>query len=222
MSTGTKPGSRLGLSRERILSAALDLLDRDGLAAFSMRRLAEELGVGTMTVYGYFRSKEELLDALVDSGSRTIAEVASLAEGDGVWKARMRELMTALRRALLDHPAFVELRYRHPLQSPGALTITEVGLRILREAGFDKRQTAEIYRVLFVYTFGFAAFGPGRRSGADRADAIEALGALSADDYPVLVDTVEEATNSMADETLYEVGLDALLDGFEARSASVT
>jgi AcrR family transcriptional regulator len=216
VSTGTEPGSRLGLSRERILDVAIDLLDRHGLADFSMRRLAEELGVGTMTVYGYFRSKEELLDALVDIGGRAIAEVASSTAADGSWKARMRELMVALRRTLLDHPAFVELRYRHPLQSPGALTIAEVGMRTLREAGFGKREAAESYRVLFVYTFGFAAFGPGRRSEADRAAALEALGALPADDYPALVDAREEAVGAMGDETVYEVGLDALLDGLEA------
>lgn len=215
MSTGTEPGSRLGLSRARILEAALDLLDREGLAAFSMRRLADELGVGTMTVYGYFRSKDELLDALVDRGARAIAEAASFTEADGSWRAGMRELMVALRRTLIEHPAFVELRYRHPLQTPGALTITEVGIRTLREAGFGKREAAEIYRILFVYTFGFAAFGPGRRSEADRAEALEALGGLPADSYPALVEVAEEAAGAMADETLYEVGLDALLDGFE-------
>ena len=209
-------GSRLGLSRERILAAALELLDREGLDAFSMRRLAEELGVGTMTIYGYFRSRDEILDAVVDAGGEAIARAAAAAgDGGGTWKSRLRSLMIGLRERHLEHPAIVEPRYKRPLLSPGALKVTEVGLRTLRAAGFGKREAAEVYRVLFIYTFGFSAFGPGGDSAADRERSVEALGALTADEYPTLVDAAQEASETMADPALYERGLDALLDGFE-------
>ena len=210
--------SRLGLSRERILDAALELLDRAGLDAFSMRQLAGELGVGTMTIYGYFRSRDELIDAIVDRGGEEIAQLVSEAERAESWKPRMRALMVGLRERLLEHPAFVELRYRRTLQSPGALHITEAGMRILIGAGFGSREAAEIYRILFVYTFGFSAFGPGRRSATDRAESLEAIGALPRERFPALVGAMEEAVETMADETLYEVGLDALLDGLEQRA----
>jgi AcrR family transcriptional regulator len=211
------PGSRLGLSRTRILAGALNLLDREGLDAFSMRRLAEELGVGTMTIYGYFRSKDELLDAVVDAGAQAIAQAVSEADGGGSWKARLRELMIRIRERHIEHPAIVELRYKRPLLSPGALTVTELGMSILRDAGFSKRDAARIYRMLFVYTFGYSAFGPGPGSEADRERSLEALRDLPADRYPTLLDAAHEASETMADQTLYELGLDALLDGLERR-----
>ena len=209
--------TRLGLSPTLILDAALELLDRDGLDAFSMRRLATELGVGTMTIYGYFRSRDELLDALVDRGAQDVAELVSEAERAESWKAQMRALMIGLRERLREHPAFVELRYRRTLQSPGALHITEAGIRILDDAGFSRRRAAEIYRLLFVYTFGFSAFAPGPRAETDRAETLEAFAALPREQFPHLVDTIGEAAEVMADPTLYEVGLDALLDGLEQR-----
>jgi AcrR family transcriptional regulator len=211
--TAAAPGSRLGLSRARIVRAAGELLDREGLDGFSMRRLAERLGVGTMTIYGYFRSKDELLDAVVDVGGDAIAKLASESEGGGPWKARLRDLFVAVRESLMDHPGVVELRYKRPLLSPGALTVTEIGMRLLREAGFSDREAGQIYRILFVYTFGFSAFGPGPGSAGDRELSIEALSALPADRYPTLVEAARDASESMADETLYELGLDALLDG---------
>jgi AcrR family transcriptional regulator len=212
--------SRLGLSRERVLEAALALLDRNGLEAFSMRRLAEELRVGTMTIYGYFRSKDELLDAVVDVAGEAIGRRIGETEGTGSWKARMRELMVGIRQRLSEHPGVVELRYKRPLLSPGALTLTEIGMRILRDAGFGNREAGKAYRILFVYTFGFSAFGPGPRSEPDRDRSIEALSALPRDRYPILVEAAREASESMVDQTLFEVGLDALLDGVERLRSS--
>ena len=212
------PGSRLGLSRERILHVALDLLDRDGLDAFSMRRLAEQVGVGTMTLYGYFRSKDELLDAVVDLGGEGIARRVAQASGEGSWKPRLRALMLAMHESLIAHPGMVELRYRRPLLSPGALMLTEIGMRALREAGFSYREAGRIYRILFVYTFGFCAFGPRPGSAPDRDQSVAALRALPAERYPTLAEAAVEASESMADETLYEVGLEALLDSFEDAS----
>ena len=221
MSTEGAPGSRLGLSRERIVEGALELLDRDGLDAFNMRRLAAELGVGTMTVYGYFRGKDELLDAVVDVGGESIVRQVSEGGGAGSWKPRLRELMVGHHDSLTAHPGVVELRNRRPLLSPGALALTEMGMRALRDSGFSNREAGRIYRILFVYTFGFCAFGPGPRSAPDRDASIAALRALPADRYPTLVDAAVEASESMADQTLYEVGLDALLDGLDPGPASI-
>lgn len=213
--TAVTSGSRLGLSRERILLGALELLDRDGLDAFSMRRLAQELGVGTMTVYGYFRGRDELLDAVVDLGGEDIARRVSEAGADSSWKERLRELMIGIRESLLAHPGIVELRYKRPLLSPGALNLTELAMRALCDAGFSAREAGRIYRILFVYTFGFCAFGPRPGSEPDRDKSEAALRALPADRYPTLVEAAADASKSMADPTLFEAGLDALLDGLE-------
>src|SRR3954465_533085 len=108
------PGSRLGLSRERIVEGALELLDRDGLDAFSMRRLAEEPGVGTMTVYGYFRGKDELLEAVVDLGGEQIAQRVSEVESGGSWKPRLRELMLGVHAAPPAPTGVVGLAFQRP------------------------------------------------------------------------------------------------------------
>jgi AcrR family transcriptional regulator len=205
------PASRLGLSHARILEVALDLLGRTGFEAFNMRALAEELGVGTMTVYGYFRTKGELLDALVDLA----AEKVRVDPQDGPWRQRIRQLLLSVRRTQMLHPAIVELRLHRPLLSTGALDLTEAGMRILRDAGFSRQLAARAYRVLFIYTFGFAAFGPDHGGESDRERTRAALAELPADRYPVLVDAAAEAAEVMGDEAVFEFGLERLLDGLE-------
>ena len=201
--------SRLGLSRARILDAALSFLDREGLEALTIRRLATDLGVGAMTLYGYFRTKDELLDAMIDSGAEQLFH-APLA---GTWDAQLRQLFVNLYRTHLQHPGVVELRFKRPLLSPGALRFTEMSMRILRDGGFSDREAARAYRVLFVYTFGFAAFGPGRRPLADRQQTLTALRRLPPEVYPVLREAAEEAADAMADQSLFEFGLDLLIEG---------
>ena len=211
--------SRLGLSRARILDEALSLLDREGEAAFTMRRLATEMGVGTMTLYGYFRSKDDLLDALVDAGAQQLLEIPLGRES---WKQSLRELFVTLHRSHLDHPGIVELRFRRPLLSPGALLFTERCMAVLTGAGFSNRDAARGYRLLFVYTFGFGAFGPGRRSRADRDQTQAALSGLPSRLYPALREAAGEAADAMSDQTVFEFGLDLLLDGLEGVAASIT
>ena len=205
------PNSRLGLSRDLILEAALRLLDREGLDSLTMRDLAKELGVGAMTLYGYFRGKEELLDAVIDSGARDIAA----APADGDWKEGLRGLMLDVRRSHLEHPAVVELRFRRPLVSRGALEVTETAMRLLLDAGFSPTEAARAYRVLFVFTFGFSAFGPRDGGGHDRDQTIQALRSLPTERYPALAGAAEEAADAMADQSVFELGLDCLLDGLE-------
>ena len=107
--TGTATPNR-SLSREGIARTALELVDAHGVEALSMRRLATELGVGTMTLYGYFRSKDELVAAVVDAAT---AE-APVRVADGPWRDQLRELMLGVRRTLAEHPSGVELRLRGP------------------------------------------------------------------------------------------------------------
>src|SRR4051812_33187836 len=113
MSPATKPR----LSRDEVAGRALEFLDEHGLDGLSMRRLAGELGVGTMTLYGWFRSKDELLDAVVDAA---VAEHGP-PEMDGPWQDRLRELMRFTREALGRHPAVVRLRAERPILRPEAL-----------------------------------------------------------------------------------------------------
>lgn len=204
---------RAELSRAAVARAALELLDRDGLDALSMRRLADELGVGTMTLYGYFRNKGELLDAVVDSAVSD-ADAPALRGG---WKEQLRSHVLNARRSLQRHPSLVELRVRRPVLRPEALRFSETALGILRGAGFDVREGTAAFRLLFTYTFGFAALSPAGSTEDDRRAAQAALVALPPEEYPALTEAREEATRAMGGDEVFEYGLDRILDGLEAR-----
>src|SRR5436305_4757600 len=127
MGTTTKPKPRTPaprprLSREELAQAALAFLDTHGLEGLSMRRLAAALDVGTMTLYGYFRSKDELLDAAVDAA---VADIRPAPPNAGPWQHRLRATMRRTRDTLSRHPALVQLRVQLPVLRPEALRFCE-------------------------------------------------------------------------------------------------
>ena len=208
-----RPGRTPGLSRREIASAALEIADRDGLDALTMQRVAESLGVGTMTLYGYFRSKDELLDAVVDAA---VEDFVPLGRG-GPWRERLRELVHRAHDGLTRHPGLVQLRLRQPVLRPEALRFSESALGILLDAGFDNAEATQAFRLLFTYTFGFAGLSPERSAEYARRQAAAAIVALPPDEYPLLTSAAAEASRAMAGEEQFEYGLERILDGLEAR-----
>jgi AcrR family transcriptional regulator len=196
-----------------VAAAALELLDRDGLETLSMRRLADQLGVGTMTLYGYFRSKDELLDAVIDAA---VAEREPFAF-EGSWQEQIRRLMQGSRRSLGRHPGLVKVRADRPVLRPEALRFAETGLTILRGAGFDRSDAARAFRLLFTYVFGYVSFSPDQTAEQAKRDARAAMAALPAEEYPTLRDGAEELADAMAGEETFDFGLDRIIDGLEAR-----
>jgi AcrR family transcriptional regulator len=205
------------LTTEDIAATALELVDRDGLEALSMRRLADELGVGTMTLYGYFRSKSELLDALMDVSVTT--ERADLA-GEGDWRARVAELARAMRNWLESHPALVQIRMQQTMTRPRQFAVTERVVEALLDAGLDKAEAARAFRVLFTYVFGYVAFSPAAAADPARREVRAAMAALPPDDYPLLSSMADEAAAAAAGDEQFEYGLELILDGVEARTAN--
>lgn len=181
-----------------------------------MRRLASELGVGTMSLYRHFRNKQELLDAVVDAAA---AEVPAAPGASGPWKEELGDLMREVRAALARHPIGIWLRLDAPLLSPGALRVTETGMQILEGAGFDRAVAARAYRALFLYTFGFAAFNSPRAPDEVMRQARGALSALPPDRYPALSSAATEAAATMAGDDQFEFGLGRILAGLEATLA---
>jgi AcrR family transcriptional regulator len=207
------PGGGTSLSRELIADAALDLVDREGVEALSMRRLAGDLGIGTMTIYGYFRDKEELLDLAVDRAARRY----DLSPGEGNWRPRIRELITTVYRSLCEHPSAVQVRSRRPILNPGAIRACEAGMTILDEAGFELREAAAAWRLLFTYVFGYAAFSSYEPSAELKSEWEEELSALPEEQYPITAGAAGELVNWMAGRGPFEQGLEMILDGLEAR-----
>jgi AcrR family transcriptional regulator len=211
------PASRRGpeptLTREAIADAALEIVDGEGIGALTMRRLARALGTGTMTVYGYFGDKDELLDYALDRVARRF----DFRRGDGPWRPRLRALIETMMRALTEHPSAVQIRGRRPILNPGAMRAGEAGMEILREAGFDTAEAAAAWRLLFTFTFGYAAFSAAEPTAAQRAEWRTELSALPPEEYPVMATEAATVVSWMAGREPFEHGLELILDGLEAR-----
>jgi AcrR family transcriptional regulator len=144
---------RAGLSREQVLDAALDLADREGAAALSMRRLGTELGVEAMTLYHYLPSKDALLDGMVE---RIMAEAAAGPE-DGPWDQALIGYARSLRAALLRHPGAALLVATRPAVTPETLRTAERGLGLLCAAGFPLGRALDTINALTLLVVAHAA-----------------------------------------------------------------
>ena len=205
-----------GLTREAVAHAALERLDAEGIDALSMRRLAEELGVGTMTLYGYFRNKEELLEAVVDAG---FSDFELPSEG-GDLRTALRAFALAARAVLVRHPALVEIRGGGPILRPRGFRITDLGIRILTDAGLGPEDAARSFRLLFDYVFGYSIVN--RRAPSDelRREALASIVALPPEEFPALTGVADEMADAVGQEGQFEYGLDRILDGIEALPAA--
>ena len=207
-------GRPRGLSRERIAAAALKIVDRDGLDALSMQSLARALGAGTMTLYVYFRDKDELLDAVLDAA----VESPSFAP-TGVWRDDLAALVRLAHGTLSRHPALVQVRFRRPVLRPQALRFGEGVMGILLRAGFDAAEASSAFRLLFTYMFGFAGLSPQRSVDQARHDAGAAVAALPRERFPSLTGNAAEFSAAMAGTEQFDYGLERILDTLESRLA---
>lgn len=204
------------LNRERVLDAAVDLLDHEGPEAFTMRALALRLGVGTMAVYTHFTGKDEIIDAV---RTRLLAEVDLPAPGSGgTPRQELRLLCLAVHSLLAEHPSVLRLLTVRPVQGDEGTAVVDRMLGLLLRAGLGREAAARAQTALMQYTVGSALWtARGRRDDSGREDAgarLRArLGGLPADRYPFLVDLAPELAAVQCGGRQYEHGLDALLDG---------
>lgn len=211
-------GPRPRLQHDQIVTTALAMLEDDGFDAFSMRRLAERLGVAPMTVYGYFPDQDALFDAVVDR----FGEATRPPPPKGSWREQLRDLFLQLHRTLVRHPYIVRLRLGRQLISPGALRWTEQVYATLASAGFAVDDIPWIGRDFFFYTFGHAAFSaPADEFDHVRRESAATLAVLPPEEYPTIVAAGPAMLASVATGASFEHGLDLMLDGLEARLTSL-
>lgn len=149
--TATADGRRDTLTRDRVLAAAVDLADREGIGAVSMRRLGQELGIEAMSLYTHVRSKEDLLDGMVD---RVMAEVPSPADGDG-WKSSLRRTILEARAALLRHPWAPDVIETRVQPGPATMRHYDRAMGILRDGGFSVELTHHALHLMGSRLLGF-------------------------------------------------------------------
>ncbi len=145
--------TRLSLSAEVIFEAALRLVDEEGLDALTMRRLASDLGVATMSLYSHVPSKDHLLLGVVNLATH---EIAMPEPGTPPWDA-LRVITRNFRRAALRHPNLVPLIVRRPPTGAQGLYVLESALDSLRRAGLGPAQAAHAYRVSASFAIGFVS-----------------------------------------------------------------
>src|SRR2546426_1498027 len=149
---------RQPLTPERICDAAIELIDRGGLEALSMRHLGATLGVEAMSLYRHFSSKNALLKAVV---GRLLAELVLPVPGSAPWQDSFRGLARGYRALLLRHPKAIPLLATLQLSNPGALGAAGAVMALLRAAGFDARTAFHVLATAESYVIGFAYWEAG-------------------------------------------------------------
>jgi AcrR family transcriptional regulator len=208
------------LNPDRILDAAVTLLDRDGAEAFTMRALAEELGVGTMAVYSHFRGKDEISDAVAQ---RLLAEIELPAACGGDPDAHIAEIVRSLYRLFSEHPSALQLLTSRAMRGDEQIAVTDQLLGLLRSAGLGRTEAVRAYIALMQYTVGAAIWTSRRRRRRDCEKGVDErikarLATLPPDSYPSLSDLAPDLSEvGNMGPAQYDYGLDCLLRGLLGR-----
>ncbi len=211
------PGAwgRAQLTRERVVSAAIELADRDGIESLSMRKLAQELGVEAMSLYTHVRNKGDLLNALADE---VIGQIPIRDDGGaGDWQASVRGMALAARAVMLRHPWAPGAVEAQAAPGPAALRYINTLLGLLREGGFSVAQAHHALHILGSRAIGFSQdlFDD---SGELDPEAAAVLAQQLGASHPYVVEMALAVTHSGAlgacdDDAEFEFALDLILDG---------
>jgi AcrR family transcriptional regulator len=208
------------LTRRRILRAALDLMDREGVEAVSMRRLGRELGVEAMSLYHHVQDKGTLLVGVIET---VFEEFRMPQDTPGHWTERLRALGLEFRRLLLEHPGVMRLMAEDhgPPTSAAAYDPMEAALSTLRGAGLSPEATVHAYQALVGFVMGHVTLELGGlfTQGEEKAHWADLEGFLRSEAPGRFESMIEMAPYLMYCDTQaeFEYGLDMLLAGLEAK-----
>jgi AcrR family transcriptional regulator len=218
---------RLGLSLDRVVQSGIELADREGLAAVSMKRVAERLGFTTMSLYRYVTSKDELLLLMQDTCWQPPAE---LDIPSGRWRDGLALWTRGQHAVMQQHPWLDDIRFIERAGTPSQIAWLDLGLRALTEVPLTEYHKTAILLLFAGYVSSQARLAAtaveGARMGAfSRPDeATEAFGQLlrtvvDPERFPALSRAVDGgAFDPPMDDDLYapfDLGLDLMLDGVE-------
>jgi AcrR family transcriptional regulator len=221
VSTAIGPAIGTGkITRDVVLAAALQIIDRDGADALSMRRLAHALGCDPMALYRHAPNKAALLDGVTEV---VLAEL-NVNPADPDWAGQLRAVGRDFRRLALAHPHVVPLLVARPLATPlglrprGTLRPLEDILTLLTRAGFSGTDALHIYRALFGSLYGHVLNELQELvENPDETDDVLRLGLyrLPVGEFPVLRNLAPDLARYDGAAEL-ERGLDMLLSGLSA------
>jgi AcrR family transcriptional regulator len=209
----SRSSPRIPLSRQRVLVAAVELADRDGLDGLSMRRLAQQLGVEAMTLYYHVANKDQLIEGMV---AVVTAEI-DLPPADGAWKPALRRTAISAHQ-VLDRHGWASARMMSAGLTPERLAYMESILGCLRAGGFSPYETHLAYHALECHIIGFSLWVTGLNLPQDlNALVADVLAQVPAERFPAFVEHLGEHIRESRDTDVgaFEFGLELLLDGFE-------
>jgi AcrR family transcriptional regulator len=211
------------LTRERVIQAALRIMDAEGLEAVTMRRIGRELGVEAMSLYNHVRDKEDILDGI----SEAVMSEFDIPERSGDWGGDARAMAMEWRRLLGLHPGVMQLlAERHkPLEGMVAYRPMDAALDALSGAGLSAREAAQAFNALGSYIMGFVMMEQGLMPGHDReehahqhedlAEALREAGLLRLGEcFPYFAECPNDEQ--------FGFGLDLMIAGLAARAAGST
>jgi AcrR family transcriptional regulator len=220
-------GRKAELSVDRIVQAAIEVADAEGLPALSMRRVAERLGVGTMSLYTHVPGKAELLDVMLDT---VLGETARPEELPGGWRARLEQIARENWALFHRHPWMLQIATARPPLGPNVTAKYDYELRAVDGIGLTDVEMDSVLSLVLAHTAGAArsaieAAQVARQSGESdeqwweaRAPLLDKI--LDARRFPTAArvgQAAGEEYGAASDpEHAFEFGLQRVLDGIEA------
>jgi AcrR family transcriptional regulator len=197
----TRPGN---LSADLIVRTALDVADREGLEALSMRRVGAELGCAAMSLYGHVANKEELLERLADH----VMGKAPPVDRSRPWDEAIVAFFFALHGVLLEHPAVAQVVTQRPTSGPHTRRHGDAALAVLRSGGLPDQLAVEAFTALSCYTLGAALYAAARATARAEDPAWVGFGSLPVDE-PLRTHLAERAGRGQ-----FRSGLEHLVRGY--------
>jgi len=204
------------LTRERIVTAAVELIEQEGADAVSMRRIAAELGSGVMSLYNHVPSKAVLLDAVAE---RVLSGIDYTIEPGVGWEDQVRAQARAFRQIARAYPRCTMVVVSRPVSSAAALKPMEHALATLRDSGFGAEDAVRVVRAFIAYIIGSLLREVGVSPGLEPQRPLnQDPASLSADrplhlnpaEFPQVVGMSEELMNRDHDAD-FEFGLNLLV-----------
>ena len=215
-----RPRRSSALTSERIVEAAIALLDSEGLDAFTMRRLADELDTAAGSLYRHFESRDAVLVAVHDE---VIGQTLDFDPPGGSWEERAANFARAQRLLLIHRPYLAEIWSTTEQLGPNALRGRERGVRLALDSGFPPDVAARGYLTILHYTIGFALLERGMRfvTPEARRETGELLESLPEDDYPATRSVAAGLTETTLEQE-FELGLRSLIAGLQSLAGQRT
>jgi AcrR family transcriptional regulator len=214
------------LSRAQVVRVAIELLDSEGLAGLSMRKLADRLGAGATSIYWHVETKDDLLEYVIDE---IYGEVDAPDANLAGWRSGVILLAHSLRATILRHPWLPEAISSRASIGPNAMSLSQRATTLFRSAGFTGFDLDHAAAALFSYVIGatgsqaawLATVKASGKTVSEWADEVytQALEAAK-DDYPELMQRIadwKDVDLLQMQSASFSFGLECLLDGFAAR-----